>query len=51
MFDKALPIYMLYWTAMADADGNVGFRPDRYHRDLPLIKALNRSSAATRKPD
>lgn len=42
MLDSALPIYMLYWTATADPDGNVGFRTDRYHRDPPLIEALNK---------
>jgi murein L,D-transpeptidase YcbB/YkuD len=35
-----LPIYMLYWTAIADPNGNVGFRTDRYGRDPPLIAAL-----------
>ncbi len=38
--EDPLPIYLVYWTAMADADGNVQFRPDRYDRDPALIKAL-----------
>jgi len=38
--DDPLPIYMVYWTAIADGAGNVEFRPDRYERDPPLIKAL-----------
>jgi murein L,D-transpeptidase YcbB/YkuD len=38
--DDPLPIYMVYWTAIADSDGNVEFRPDRYGRDPALIKAL-----------
>jgi murein L,D-transpeptidase YcbB/YkuD len=38
--DQPLPVYFLYWTALADADGNVGFRPDLYGRDAPLIAAL-----------
>jgi len=46
--DDPLPIYMLYWTAVADADGNVGFRPDRYNRDQPLIAALSKTMVATR---
>ena len=31
--DNPVPVYFLYWTASADADGNVDFRPDRYGRD------------------
>jgi len=45
---EPLPIYMLYWTAIADADGNVGFRPDRYTRDSPLIAALDNKIFASR---
>jgi murein L,D-transpeptidase YcbB/YkuD len=51
MLDNPLPIYMLYWTAVADDEGNVGFLPDRYHRDPPLIEALNKAtSIANKKP-
>jgi len=39
--DAPLPVYFLYWTAMADADGHVQFRPDHYDRDGVLIDALN----------
>jgi murein L,D-transpeptidase YcbB/YkuD len=35
-----LPVYMLYWTAIADVDGPTQFRPDRYDRDPPLIARL-----------
>ena len=49
MLDDPLPIYFVYWTAMADADGHVEFRPDRYDRDAPLIKALR--NARGRDPD
>jgi murein L,D-transpeptidase YcbB/YkuD len=43
-----IPIYMLYWTAVADADGNVGFREDRYDRDAPLIRMLNSAVVASK---
>lgn len=36
-----LPIYMLYWTAIADVNGGMQFRPDRYDRDPPLIARLS----------
>jgi len=39
--DKKLPVYVLYWTAIADADGNAGFRPDVYGRDAELLAALS----------
>lgn len=39
--ENPLPVYFLYWTAVADPDGNVQFLPDRYGRDAPLINALN----------
>lgn len=48
ILDNALPIYMLYWTAIADPDGNVGFRSDRYRRDPPLIEALNKRIRVTK---
>ena len=38
--DKPLPVYVLYWTAMADANGTPEFRPDVYGRDKRLIAAL-----------
>jgi murein L,D-transpeptidase YcbB/YkuD len=37
-------VYFLYWTALAGDDGTVGFRPDFYGRDTPLIAALSSSS-------
>jgi L,D-transpeptidase YcbB len=36
--DNPVPVYMEYWTAIADADGTTGFYPDRYGRD-PVLQA------------
>ncbi len=47
--DNPVPVYFLYWTATADADGNVDFRPDRYGRDTALIAAFARGSAVPTK--
>ena len=41
--DRPLPVYMLYWTAIPDADGNVVFQQDRYQRDPKLISGLSHS--------
>ena len=37
---EPLPIYVLYWTAMANDDGTVAFRPDLYGRDHRLMDTL-----------
>ena len=47
--DNPVPVYFLYWTASADADGNVDFRPDRYGRDTSLIVAFAKGSAVPTK--
>jgi murein L,D-transpeptidase YcbB/YkuD len=39
--DKKVPIFVLYWTATARADGTVEFHPDIYGRDRALIAALD----------
>ena len=38
--DKPLPVYVLYWTAIANEDGTVDFPPDIYGRDQELFAAL-----------
>jgi len=37
---EPLPVYMLYWTAIATSDGAAGFRTDLYDRDRVLIAKL-----------
>ena len=37
---RPLPVYILYWTAFVDPDGQVQFREDVYGRDRRLAAAL-----------
>jgi len=37
---RKLPVYFLYWTAFADPDGAMEFRPDIYGRDQRMIAAM-----------
>ena len=37
---KKLPIYFLYWTAVADSEGKVQYQPDVYGRDRRLIAVM-----------
>jgi L,D-transpeptidase YcbB len=39
--DGKLPVYIVYFTAEADADGDVVVHPDPYARDAPLNAALD----------
>jgi len=38
--DAPMPVHVLYWTAIADANGEVRFVPDIYGRDAALTAAL-----------
>jgi L,D-transpeptidase YcbB len=42
--DQPLPVYVLYWTAIGNADGTVQFRRDVYRRDERLVRALRTGS-------
>jgi murein L,D-transpeptidase YcbB/YkuD len=37
---KAVPVFVVYETAFADADGKLQFRPDAYARDAEIWQAL-----------
>ncbi len=39
---KPVPLLLAYWTVDLHEDGRVGFRPDVYRRDPPLLAALDR---------
>ncbi|HWA88739.1 MAG TPA: L,D-transpeptidase family protein [Rhizomicrobium sp.] len=38
--DNPMPVFVLYWTAVASEDGSVDFFPDVYGRDQRLLAAL-----------
>jgi murein L,D-transpeptidase YcbB/YkuD len=38
---KPVPVFVVYETAFADADGQLQFRPDAYGRDAEIWQALN----------
>jgi murein L,D-transpeptidase YcbB/YkuD len=40
------PVYVLYWTAVADEDGGTTFLPDTYGRDARLLAVLRNRVAA-----
>lgn len=38
---RKVPVLLIYWTADADSEGRVIFKPDVYHRDPRLLRALD----------
>ncbi|MGN6657274.1 MAG: L,D-transpeptidase family protein [Rhodanobacter sp.] len=42
MLREPVPLLLAYWTVDLREDGRVGFRPDVYGRDAPLLAALDR---------
>lgn len=47
--ERPIPVYFLYWTAIAAPDGGVGFRGDLYGRDARLLAALAEPRADSRE--
>lgn len=47
---RPVPILLAYWTADADSDGNVRFRPDIYRSDERVARALAEQTVAARAP-
>ena len=46
---EPLPVYILYWTAVVNADSTFGFRRDVYSRDdqlMALVESRNASRVA-----
>jgi murein L,D-transpeptidase YcbB/YkuD len=46
---EPLPVYLLYWTAIAEPDGSVRFAPDPYGRDPELVEALQNRPGEPRR--
>ncbi|KRF01859.1 peptidoglycan-binding protein [Frateuria sp. Soil773] len=42
MLPRPVPVLLAYWTVDLREDGRLGFRPDIYGRDAPVLRALDR---------
>ena len=50
MLPEQVPVYLVYWTARANADGTIQFCPDIYGWDAPLLGAMRaRAPLPTKK--
>ncbi|KAA0875420.1 L,D-transpeptidase family protein [Nitrincola tapanii] len=47
---RNVPVLLAYWTAEADAQGRVSYRPDVYQMDATLLRALENSLGQGIKP-
>lgn len=44
--DQAVPVHIIYRTAISDAKGEIGYRRDVYGRDAKIWKALSRTGVS-----
>jgi hypothetical protein len=48
---RAVPVFVVYDTAFADADGKLQFRPDVYRRDAEIWQYLEPKGGAVAEPE
>jgi len=51
LLNEPYDIHLLYWTAWADEDGSIQFRPDIYERDKRLAEAMQEKPPAAADPE